>query len=500
MSRPPGRKQPSFRRTFILLCLLFGLSLALYIGLIVLPYDIFTHVDRTPISMPEIADRKPLPAALFLLTFAALFALYAIAYRLCRLQPARELAPFVLLLGLALALPLCLTYPIGAGDVVDYVTHGEELAYFGENPLVIPPAWVEGARFAAYSAFRYISPNYGPLWIHISALVAWTMGNQSLLLNLLGFKAVAVLSYLAQAVFIYVILRRREPTHALAGLLFFAWNPLILYEFAVNGHNDATMMALALLGILFWELERPLLMTAALTLSLLIKIPTAPLMPLFLLAAARARSDRLLSFKTLFSGGLLVLAIVGLAYFSLPDPLPALTNLSQRSDLFTHSLPMIVSLLLRMAGWEREAVQQAVRLAALAALGGWYGIRLISTWVKPGRALENAYLFVLFLLLFTTLWFQPWYATWLVALAALRPTPSAPGQAGLFSATVMVSYVVYGFVWFWIPHIANWENTLGINLMAVGTSFLLPWAYSAWLLWKRRHLHQRQKCCTIKVL
>jgi len=494
MDRPPGRKEPSFRRTVVLLCLLFALSLALYIGSIILPYDIFTHVSRTPISMPEIADRKPLPAVLFLATFAALFGLYAIAYRICRLHPARKLAPLVLLLGLGLALPLCLTYPIGAGDVVDYVSHGEELAYFGQNPLVIPPAQVEGARFAAYSAYRYVSPNYGPLWMHISALVAWAMGNQSLLLNLLGFKAVAVFSYLTQAVLIYFILRRREPDLAPAGLLFFAWNPLILYEFAVNGHNDATMMALALLGVLFWEMGRPLLMTVALTLSFLIKIPTAPLLPLFLLAAARSRGEKLLSFKTLVSGGLLASAVVGLAYLSLPDPLPALTNLSQRSSLFTHSLPTIIILLLRMAGWETEVAQQAVRVAALASLGGCYNYLLLNTWVRPARALQNAYLFVLFLLLFTTPWFQPWYVTWLVALAALRPTPSAPGQAGLFSLTVMASYVVYGFVWFWIPHIANWENTLGINLMAVSTTFLLPWAYSAWLLWKPRFLRFRVIC------
>jgi hypothetical protein len=464
-------------------------SFLLYLSGLVLPYSLFAHVARTPISFPEIAKRQPLPAAAFLATFLALFGLYALVYRTCRRHP-REVPPaLILLCGLTLALLTSLTYPAGAGDVVDYVTHGEELFYYRENPLVVPPGQLPDTAFARYSAYRMAPSNYGPLWTWISALVVGALGRGSLALNLLGFKGVAIAAYLAQAVLIYAVLRRRQPDLAPAGLAFFAWNPLVLYEFAVNGHNDAAMMAFALLGIYFWERRRPLRMTAALTLSFLVKIPTAPLLPLFLLACARdARSEARsaaecrprdsASLRRLLPAGLLSGALVGLAYLSLPDPLGALTNLSTRSGLLTHSLPAVLSLILRLVGLSEMDAGRVAQTAALGAFAVAFVLQLARTWARPAAVLRHAFDLMLFLLLFATPWFQPWYVTWAVALAALFPRPEAPLQAGLLSLTVVFSYVVYGFVWFWIPHQANWGNTLGITLMAVATTYLIPWGYT----------------------
>ncbi|MBO9371570.1 MAG: hypothetical protein J7575_10895 [Chloroflexi bacterium] len=501
----------------------FAGSFLLYISGLVLPYSLFAHVAHTPISFPEIAQRRPLPAAAFLTTFLVLFGLYVLVYRTCRLHPRQVSPALILLCGLTLALLLSLTYPVGAGDVVDYVTHGEELFYYRENPLVVPPGHLPDTAFARYSAYRMAPSNYGPLWTWISALVVGTLGRESLALNLLGFKGVAIAAYLAQAVLVYAVLHRRQPDLAPAGLAFFAWNPLVLYEFAANGHNDAAMMAFALLGVYFWERRLPLLMTAALTLSFLVKIPTAPLLPLFLVACARdARSEarsaaechqrdfaplrRLLpardtrseaqnaaecrqrdsaSLRRFLPAGLLSGALVGLAYLSLPDPLAALTNLSTRSHLLTHSLPTVLALTLPLAGMDETAARTFAQTAALGAFAVAFVLQLARTWVRPAAVLRHAFDLMLFLLLFATPWFQPWYVTWAVALAALFPRPEAPLQAGLLSLTVVFSYVVYGFVWFWIPHQANWGNTLGITLMAVATTYLIPWGYTLWV-WGRR--------------
>jgi len=458
-----------------------ALSLPIYLLALVLPYNLFAHIHQAPVSLGEIARRRPLPAITFLLAFAALFWLYSLAYRLCRRHPRDGLVGPILLSGLVFALVLSLTYPIGAGDVVDYVTHGEELIYYGANPLVTPPGLIPGTAFARYSAFRYAPSNYGPLWTWISGAVVWVLGRRSLLVDLMGFKAVAIAAYLGQALVIYAILRRRDPARAPAGLLFFAWNPLVLYEFAVNSHNDAVMLFLTLLGVLFWELNRPLWMVTALTLSFLVKIPTLLLFPLFLLAAVRRWG-----WKVGFQAVALTTTLVSLAYLSLPDPLSALMNLSGRSGLLTHSLPAVLSLSLRLMGLRAATAQAVVQMAALAALGAWYLSRLWRTVRAPSEALRSAYDVVLFLLLFVTPWFQPWYVTWLVSLAALSPRRTAPRQAGLFSLTVMVSYVVYGFVWFWLPRVGNWGSGLGINLIAVATTYLAPWVYTAWLWTGRR--------------
>ncbi|MBN1954113.1 MAG: hypothetical protein JW900_03580 [Anaerolineae bacterium] len=473
-------RQPSLHRLPLArLYLLAGLSIILYLVAFILPYNLLTYVKDSPISLPEIAQRQYLPAATFLLAFATLFAAYGLAYQTCQRQADRRIVPFVLLAGTACAILLSLMHPGGAGDVIDYVSQGETLGIHGENPLVVPPEQVPGAVFARYSGYRHVTSNYGPLWTWISALVVRTVDGENLALQILAFKGIAVLAYLAQALLIYAILRRSNPQQAVAGLLLFAWNPLVLYEFAANGHNDATMMAFALLGILMWQMDRPFLMVAALTFSFLVKIPTAPLLPIFLLAAARRRGPGRPFWATLIAGLLLTAAITGLAYLSLPDPLLALSHLSNRAHLFTHSLPKIGVLLLQLAGASAPAAESIVRSAALGLLGAWYTMLLWQTGVHPTRPVRHAYHFVLFLLLFTTLWFQPWYVTWLVALAALFPSPQAPGQASLFSFTAAASYLVYGFLWFWIPPVANWGNNLGIHLIAVTVTYLAPWIFLA---------------------
>ncbi len=478
--------------TAIILLLAFAASLFLSFLNLTLPYNLFTYVAATPTSLPEIGGRHPLPAAAFLVHFLTLFGFYLLAYRACRQRPSARLVPLILACGLLLTLPLLLVYPIGAGDVVDYVSHGEVLAFFGVNPLVIPPADVPGTNLVHYSAYRYVPSNYGPLWTQISGLVVCVLGNHSLLLNLLGFKAVAIAAYLMEAVLIYAILRRRDPLFAPAGLLLFAWNPLVLYESAVNGHNDGMMMAFALLGFHFWERERPLAMAAALTLSFLVKIPTLPLLLLFLLAAACRRRQGWRFWFTLLSGGSLAAWLVAIAYLSLPDPWAALTNLASRADLFSQSLPTLVKLGLQTCGMREGVAQDVARWGALLGLGGCAAVQAVRTWHAPTGVLAHAYDLYLFLLLFATPWFQPWYVTWLVALAALRPRPHAPTQASLFSLTVLSSYVVFGFVWFWIPRFANWGHNLGINLLAVLGTYTLPWAYTAWVWYRqRRASHER---------
>jgi len=74
-----------------------------------------------------------------------------------------------------------------------------------------------------------------------------------------------------------------------------------------------------LLGVLFWEMRTPAWMLAALTLAALIKLPVAPLLPLFFLAAWRLEPAVLRRRRLLWSGGLVVAGIVAVSYLSLRE-------------------------------------------------------------------------------------------------------------------------------------------------------------------------------------
>jgi hypothetical protein len=67
----------------------------------------------------------------------------------------------------------------------------------------------------------------------------------------------------------------------------FLWNPLVILESGLSGHNDATMVALAVLGVWLhfkgWKTGT----VVALTLSALVKFTTGMLVPLYILMVLR---------------------------------------------------------------------------------------------------------------------------------------------------------------------------------------------------------------------
>jgi hypothetical protein len=481
---------------------LLGLaSFILYVVAFVRPYFILSYIVTSKLDFPSISGRQPGAASAFLGAFLGLFLLYALAYRVSRHTTARGMAGLVFLWSLALAATLMLAHPIGANDIFGYTMHGELMVRFRANPLLFPATNFPEATFAAYSGYAHQASNYGPLWTWIEAAVVAITGTSNVLWAVLGFKLIATIAYLTSAATIYVILRRRSPDQSVTGLLFFAWNPLILFEYVVNGHNDALFMALVVAGVLMWELDRPLPMVVALTLSLLIKVPSALLLPIFFLSVIRRTASRSDRWFLVSAGIMTILVLVGVTYLSLPQGAHALDNLLERADLFAQSLPALIRQLLRpLVGI--DIASATVRAGALLALGVAFALQLGRSWLQPHCAPRFAFGLWLFLLLFTTLWFQPWYATWLVPLAALYPPPNCPTSdaevrgtqflAGLFSLTVTWGYIVGGYVWVWIPALVRWNQGLGLLTLSVVTIFGLPW-----ILFFRRHQTARQRIASV---
>lgn len=224
------------------------------------------------------------------------------------------------------------------------------------------------------------------------------------------------------------------------------------------------------LGILFWEMRRPLWMLAALTLAALIKLPVAPLLPLFFLAAWRLEPAAQRRRRLLWSGGLVVAGIVTLSYLSLPEGLKGLTNLTDRTELFTDSLPAMLKLALGLALSEKWA-RLLAGLATVLTFGAYFILQLRNTWRTPGEVVRWGFNTLLFLLLVCMSWFQPWYLLWIVPLAAVYPRPNAPFQAGLFALYAIWSYTVFGFVLYWNP-------PTEIELIALIVTYTASWAYA----------------------
>lgn len=454
-------------------------SYALYFVVLARPYYLGAYLWTPKLSTGVIAERQAGPALSFVLGFVLLFALWAGAYWLVRGLRAPELLIAIGLCGLVLAVLLVQVYPIGANDVFGYITAGELLAFHGLNPMVHPPNHVPNLPLAEYSVYAGMMPNYGPVWTWVEGAVAWIVGVPHLLRLTMGFKVVAVLGYVATCLVLVLVLRRRAPDRLAAGLLAFAWNPLVLFEVAVNAHNDVWIGLLVLAGVLCWDTGHRLWMVVALTLAALIKVPVGVVLPLFVVAAWRQEPGTARRMQFLWSAALVALAIIIVSYLSLPEGWKGLANLASRTDLFTDSLPAVVRHALELALPQRTAMGVAGVLT-IAVFAGYTLLQLFNAWQAPAQAVRLGFNLLLLLLLVCMTWFQPWYLLWIVPLAAVYPRPNALFQVGLFGLCATWSYIIFGFVWFWLPRRGIWGRGLGIELLAAISTYLLSWTYAAW--------------------
>jgi hypothetical protein len=441
------------------------------------PYALTTYLSTPKLSTGVIAGRRAGPAASFIFGFIGLFALYAGAYRLCRGWRSTTAAAIVAAGGLLLALLLAAVYPIGANDLFGYITAGELLAFHGVNPMVHPPTYVPNLPFAEYSAYYQVLPNYGPVWTWIEGAVAAIAGKPDLTRLALGFKAVAILGYALACAVLILLLPRRAPDKVLAGLVVLAWNPLVLFEVGANGHNDIWIGLLLLVAVLLWEQRHRVGVLVALTLAALIKVPVSALLPLFAIAGWRLEPDGRHRLRFAVAGAGAVMAVVAASYLLLPEGIKGVANLWSRTDLFTHSLPAVLRLGIGLA-MPLETATVLVGTATALAFGAYVLWQMRNAWQTPGEAVRLGFNVLLFLLLVCMTWFQPWYLLWLICLAAAYPRDNAPFQAGLFALCASWSYVVFGFVWFWLSSFASWGHALGIELLAMINTFALSWEYA----------------------
>src|SRR5205823_12360777 len=124
---------------------------------------------------------------------------------------------------------------------------------------------------------------YGPVWEALAAGTSFLAGD-SLWGNLILFKVLVTAAYGVSVALTYGILRVVRPDWALRGTLFFAWNPLVIFEVPGNGHNDSIVVTFLLASVYMFVLARRYAVIPMLTLGALAKFVPA----LLILVAAAA--------------------------------------------------------------------------------------------------------------------------------------------------------------------------------------------------------------------
>lgn len=182
---------------------------------------------------------------------------------------------FILLFNIT----LLFVWPVGSHDTFSYISQGRVLSAHHSNPYLSPYDNFSDDSFYDLIRNRWSKNTtvYGPLFTIISAILTFIGGN-NLILSLFLFKLLFTAANLLSGYLIWKIFK------SIKGLYLYSFNPLILYEFLLNGHNDALVILLLLLCFYFLFKEKYVYSVFFLLLSALIKYMTLIFLPVFLLA------------------------------------------------------------------------------------------------------------------------------------------------------------------------------------------------------------------------
>jgi hypothetical protein len=353
---------------------------------------------------PETSD---VPAAVYLSASCCAFLLYLAGLFVVR----RRGASVVVVCALAAAIQLVpLAGPLLISrDVYAYWAYGRVAAVHHANPYGVAPG-----HFVADPADRAMAPVwrnsksvYGPVFSAASAGLAATSGRSA---------ETAALAYrLAAALGMLVVtglgmLAAPAPAFAAA---FIGWNPFLAQNFAGGGHNDVWMMVFVL-GALVLAARRPRLAGASFALAVGMKWVALPLLPLRLLAEGRRRA---LVMALGFLAATAVIGVVASAFFGTAW----LTALAP----FAH----------RRSHWAFPSRLSELGLPAWLAVAPF---ALAVPWlVRNARRGRPRLSIATVLLLLATPWLLPWYAGWVVPLAALEEDRLAWVLAIAFTAYLL---------------------------------------------------------------
>jgi len=438
----------------LLLVLALGLaSAAVYLTAFTLTWPLWRLFAQPQADYAWFGQYTRSSQVIYLGAFTLLFAFQYVVYRLLRCSP--DLIGLDLIVGgqLLFGVLMVWIYPVAALDLYDYLMYGRIVLVYGGNPFLDPPSAFPDA-LVAYSPWPHERSVYGPLWQLLSLLPTAVSGGE-MLRGLVAFKVLGLLAFIGCTVLIWRLLSRLAPTYASSGTLLFAWNPLLLFELVGNGHNDVVMVFMILLAIYALIAGWRLLVLPLLALAVLTKLPAIALGPVFLYGLLRGSGSRSEKQLAIVGGAAIGLGLTVALYAPFWEGPSTLYFLS-RGNWFTASFPTMLRELLR----EWFPYEEAGRLSGLmvgSAFAAFVLMRMIWLWSEERDAktapadwqpwLKAAHDVTFVYLAFATLWWQPWYLTWLVALAALLPSRIIHERALLFCYGGMLNYLVFKYVW-----------------------------------------------------
>jgi alpha-1,6-mannosyltransferase len=404
------------------------------------------------------------------LTLAYLFALYF--YCLSRWERWRFTTRQVVGISILPSLFAWSALPANSTDVFPYIGLGRIASIHKANPYLHTYSNFAD-HFSPYLEWDVTMP-YGPVLLPVFALAGW-VSQHSVLLSIFVLKLVWLLAHYGNCGLLYSLLKGWQ-LNAAYGLFLFALNPLLLLELLANGHNDGFLILFTLLAL--YALQRGWRGVAILCalLAALVKLPGV-----FVWAVVAAYLFWGREWRSLMQGLLGGAALLLILKATLLPTAAAWRSLLNPITYTQNSLHNGVLGLARQWGgqlWLKEnydwlfQLDRRISSALFLGFGLW---RLWKIYDLSSLVRELAYIFLALLIGYTT-WFFPWYASWLVPLAALTEKIWLRRAIIVFSATALALYAFPHFVLTEAPLHGLWA-VLRIALVYLPPLALLGYGY-----------------------
>lgn len=466
-------------------------SLAIYYFVLIRPYGLLEWWTQPGRTIAKIANYDPRIGAVYLVAILVLFLFAWLAARIVLRTQTRRTWAIIIAATVAFNALMLALYPVDAADIFDYIVRARMQVYYGANPFYQNPSSIPAVKndsFYRYMGWPDVPTAYGPWWEMAAAAVARIPGN-GVIENVLAFKGFAILAYFATLVVVGWTLKRHAPQRALYGVTFLAWNPLAVFSIAGNGHNDSVMILFLVLGFALMIEKHWTLAALAIVGGALVKFIPALVFPVIILAALQHLGGWWARIRYLAVTGLASAAMVAISYGHYWRGGDILGQ-DWRTHLFTTSLATLAKAYLEHQ-YDPKLADLLISRGAAALIMLWIAWELVRLWRRGSAGatfnwepyVGAGITILLFYLLVTCLWFQPWYTLWAIGLAALLPDKML--SRGTYVVTIAGSLKM-PIIDFWMQvrpgHVPPFDQReLQVTLGTLG----LAWIYFAYQVYRR---------------
>jgi hypothetical protein len=428
---------------------------------------VFETFDRLH---PDASTSLEQLTALLTMFWIASFAIYLVAFVLLRLLPSGILTVgLVVLFTIVFQVTFCLMPGTFTTDLFSYAMYGYIPSVYELNPYLYVPGFFPDNRMTSWihPVWYYTPSIYGPLWIDFSSWLTGFTKDRSLVDQALVYRVVSNLAHVLSLAVFGLLVRKMAPPKPASMLLLFAWNPLLLFEFAGSGHNDSAMMLFVLLACLLLAYRQPIsggLSIVALSAASLIKLTPVMLLPLLLVHWAERSRGWLTRIGAVVLGGLVFVGL-GVAFYlpwySGPETFQLLDYWT-KSPMYMNYVPDVIATAIADNVLDPERLDQAAAWETTRTWTKWltrlifaayFGVELFRVWRMADLLAAMSRVLLVFLLLVQT-WVLPWYLTWPFILAlplGWERSLTRVTTAFTFSAPLMMYNHHY-----WSIHMAPW--------------------------------------------